>query len=146
MSSIKLGSKGHVYAIVTDSHGYVKLGCTTLHPEVRAFQLTCATASPHPFRVLHSREVTDCNTAEAALHARFADRRVQEGREFFEISYDEAGMALDELCGDTLYIPSKPLPLTPFAELFASFPDNGDLRELTESERKACRRLESRLI
>ncbi len=149
MSSIKLGSRGHVYALITDSHPYVKLGATTLHPEVRAFQLTCATASPHPFTVLHFREVPDCNAAEAALHERFDDRRVNGGREFFAITHDEAGLALDELCGDRRYVPSTPLPPdppTPWAELFATFQEDGrESNELTEDERAACRQLRSRL-
>lgn len=147
MSRIPLKSAGSVYALITDSHPYVKLGATTLHPEVRAFQLTCATASPHPFKVLHSREVPDVNSAEAALHQRFAEQRVNGGREFFAISHDEAGQALDELCGDRRYVSAKPLPPeppTPWAELFATFPDDGSARELNETEREACRRLEAR--
>jgi len=146
MSSIPLGTRGWIYALVTESHPYVKLGCTTLHPEVRAFQLTNATAAPHPFIVLHCREVADCNEAEARLHEMFDDRRVSEGREFFDISYDEAGMALDAICGDRRYVPLTAEPVaTPWANLFAAFPDDETGRPLTETEQAACRSLAARL-
>jgi len=143
MSSIPLGTKGFVYCLATDSHGYTKIGATTLHPEVRAFQLTCATASPHPFRVIHFREVPDCNAAEAALHARFAGRRINESREFFSVSPDEAALALDDICGDRQYVPAG-LDEYPWARLFATFPDDGDGRSLTTEEQAACRRLETK--
>ena len=144
MSSIPLGTKGYIYCLTTDSHRYVKIGATTLHPEVRAFQLTCATASPHPFRVLHSREVPDCNAAEAALHERFKDCRVNAGREFFAVSPDEAALALDDICGDRRYVSANPDGSEdyPWARLFATFPDDGTGRSLTVEELAACRRLE----
>lgn len=149
MSSIPLGTKGWVYAMTTQSHGYIKIGVTTLHPEVRAFQLTNATAAPHPFKVLHCREVEDCNEAEATLHRLFDDRRVNEGREFFAISPDEAGIALDEIAGgEPIYACTDwhgPEVATPWAELFGSFPDDGAARTLTSNEQKACRQLASRL-
>ena len=105
----------------------------------RAKQLSAATASPTPFTVLYSRAVADCNEVEARMHAIFADRRVNEGREFFSVSLYEAATALDGLCGDKRF---KPKPLTPWAELFASFPDDGSGRELTLEERARCRALE----
>ncbi len=139
MSRIPLGTPGYVYVMVTASHPFVKLGATTAHPEVRAFQLTSATASPHPFKVAYSREVQDCNAAEAALHERFADRRVNDGREFFSVSVDEAATALDELCGDSRYVPSYP-----WATLFATFDPDGP-PELTPEEQAKCRALEANL-
>ncbi len=123
--------------------GLVKLGQTTLDPLERAKQLSAPTASATPFHVVYSREVPDCNESEAALHQMFDEQRVAENREFFRLSIYEATRAMDSLCADTF---SRLDPPTPFAELFATFPDDGDPRELTESEIKACRRLESRLI
>lgn len=142
MSKIPLGTPGHVYVMVTDSHPYVKIGATTLHPEVRAFQLTCATASPHPFKVLHSREVSDCNAAEAALHEQFRERRVNDGREFFSIEPDEAALALDDLCGDRVYVAAEPQTM---AELYATFPDDDTGRPLDAREQLLCRAMEAKL-
>lgn len=145
MSSIPLGTPGYVYILGTDSHPYLKIGATMVHPEVRAFQLTSATAAPHPFRVLYSREVPDCNAYEAAMHDRFENRRINEGREFFRVTLDEAAVALDDLCGDARYVPAEPRPPRTMAELFATFPDDGSDRPLTAEEQAKCRALEATL-
>ena len=139
MSSIKRGETGHIYILGTPVHSYLKIGRTTLDPVIRAKQLSAATASPTPFTVLYSRVVADCNEVEAKMHEIFADRRVNDGREFFSVSLYEAAIALDGLCGDKRF---KPKPLTPFAEMFASFPDDGGDRALTPEEQARCRALE----
>jgi hypothetical protein len=119
--------------------GLVKIGVTTDTATNRAKQLTAATASPTPFHVVYQKVVSDCNEAEAKVHAALAGRRVNEGREFFEVSVYEAAIAMDRICGGERY---QPKPLTPWAELFASFPDDGDGRALTREEQARCRALE----
>lgn len=140
MSSISRGQAGYIYIMGTSAHSYLKIGQTTLDPATRAKQLSAATASPTPFTVLYSRAVTDCNEAEAKMHVAFADRRVNDGREFFSVSLYEAAIMLDRICGSSQF---KPKPLTPFSELFASFPDDGGDRALTPEEQTRCRELES---
>lgn len=143
MSRIKLGQAGFCYLLGNETlPGLLKIGATTDTPANRAKQLSASTGVAKPFVVLYSRAVPDVNEAEAQMHAAFADRRVNEGREFFSVSLYEAARTLDSLCIDTF---SRLDPPTPFSELFASFPDDGEARDLTESERKACRRLEARL-
>lgn len=142
MSKVPFGVSGYIYLLGTSAHSYIKIGQTTLDPAIRAKQLSAATASPTPFTVLYSRVVDDCNAVEAKMHEIFADRRVNDGREFFSVSLYEAAIALDGLCGDKRF---KPKPLTPFSEMFAAFPDDGEGRELTENERAQCRALESRM-
>lgn len=143
MSSISLGSPGYVYLIGNGSMpGLLKLGATTDDPNLRAKQLTASTSSPTPFHVLYSREVPDVNAMEAAMHAAFASQRINENREFFRVSLYEAATTLDALCGDTQFHQDPP---TPWANLFATFPDNGTARDLTEEERAACADLASRL-
>ena len=139
MSKVPLGVSGYIYILGTSAHSYLKIGQTMLDPAIRAKQLSAATASPAPFTVLYSRVVADCNAVEAKMHEIFADRRVNDGREFFGVSLYEAAIALDGICGDKRY---KPKPLTPFAEMFAAFPDDGSGRELTPEERTRCRALE----
>lgn len=141
MSSISRGESGYIYILGTSAHSYLKIGQTTLDPVTRAKQLSAATASPTPFTVLYSRAVSDCNEAEAKMHAAFADRRVNDGREFFSVSLYEAAIMLDRLCGDSRF---KPKPLTPWSELFATFPDDHEGRAsatLTPEERAKCRAL-----
>lgn len=121
--------------------GLVKIGVTTNTAAARAKQLSTATASPTPFQVVYQKAVSDCNDAEAKVHAALADRRVNDGREFFEASVYEAAITMDRICGGEQF---KPKPLTPWAELFASFPDDGSGRELTPEEQARCRALEAK--
>lgn len=142
MSSIAKGRAGTLYAMTNASMpGLVKIGVTTDTAVNRAKQLTAATASPTPFHVVYWKAVSDCNEAEAKVHAALAGRRVNEGREFFEVSVYEAAIAMDRICGGGRY---KPKPLTPWAELFATFPDDHEGRAsatLTPEERAKCRAL-----
>jgi len=148
MSSIPLNSKGCIYAMSCGAiPDLIKLGCSTCVPVERAKQLTAATASPAPFIVLYSRRVSDCNLAEALLHERFDEFRVNEKREFFRISLEDAARAMDEISRRFDEIPEDSpakMPL-PWSTLFATFPDNSDNRELTAEEQNACRRLEKQL-
>lgn len=140
MSRIQLGQPGYVYILTNASMpGMLKIGATTDDPIFRAKQLSAATASPTPFVVVHSRWVDDCNAVEARLHDRFDVERVNDGREFFAVSIKTAVLALDDVAdvGEQVR--------TPWAELFASFPDDGTARKLTEEEEEKCRELERSL-
>lgn len=123
--------------------GLIKIGSTTDLPENRARQLTASTSSPTPFHVLYHRFVSDCTLIESVMHERFDHCRVNEGREFFAVPVSEAVKALDELAGredeETAILPDLS-----FSELFATFPDDGSARELTEHEKALCRALESK--
>ena len=119
----------------------LKLGATTLDPHERARQLTASTSSPTPFVVAYYRRVPDVNKAERMMHETFADRRVNGGREFFQCSVLEACTALDRIANGEAINAIK----TPFAEMFAQWPDDGGDRELSDSERAQCRELEGRL-
>lgn len=144
MSRISLGSSGWVYCAVSAAHpDLCKLGATTNDPLLRAKQLTASTSAPTPFTMAYTRWVKDVTAAEAALHEIFADRRVNEGREFFQVSVMEAVMAMDRVAGGDSEWAHR--PPTPFAELFATFPDDGSGRQLSESEQRQCRELEARL-
>lgn len=136
-------SRGWVYIARCESmkEGILKIGCTINDPNFRAQQLSASTSAATPFHIIYSREVDDCFTVEKQMHAAFADRRVSKNREFFAVSLYEASRTLDSLSGNIF---SKMDPPTPFAELFASFPDRGD-GKLNEEEIKACRKLEKQL-
>jgi hypothetical protein len=144
MSSITNGRAGILYCMTNASMpGLVKLGVTTDTAANRAKQLTAATASPTPFYVVYQKPVADCNEAEAKVHAALDSRRVNDRREFFEASVYEAAVVMDRVCGGERF---KPKPLTPFSELFASFPDDGGDRTLTPEEQARCRQLEKGII
>lgn len=145
MSSIRRGEAGWVYIARCDTQreGILKIGASTNPPDQRAKQLTASTSAATAFHILYSRKVADCTLVEQKMHEAFSDRRVNESREFFAVSVYEAGRTLDALAGETF---SLFKPLTPFAELFATFrDDNGEGRELTAAEQRACRELEGRM-
>lgn len=142
MSSIPLSSPGYLYAITSnalyrDGQGVVKIGATTLSPHERARQLTSATASPEPFYVIYSAATKDVNSAEVQAHELLDEYRVNDKREFFAISARRAIDTIDRVCG----VLEEKMPETPWAELFASFPDDGEARELTEAEKWKCAEL-----
>lgn len=139
MSKIPLGTPGFVYLMSSPSMpGLMKIGATTDEPINRAKQLSASTSAAMPFHVLYHRAVPDVNAAESAMHSSFAAQRVNEGREFFRVSLYEAARTLDALCGGTF---GHFEPRTPWAELFATFPDDGTARQLDSEERSACARL-----
>lgn len=144
MSRISLGSKGWIYCAISAANpDLCKLGATTNDPLLRAQQLTASTSAPLAFRMAYTRWVKDVTAAEGALHQLFADRRVNENREFFQVSVLEAVMAMDRVAGgqsEWVYQPP-----TPWAELFSTFPDDGAGRELNDVERAQCRDLEARM-
>jgi len=149
MSKIPLNTPGFVYILVNDSirsvvdsEPILKIGATTDDPLNRAKQLSAATASAVPFLVAYSRKVSDVNLIETQMHERFAEFRVNSGREFFRVPLHKAIVALDEMAGEDYWGPKVE---TPFAEMFASFPDDGSPRTLTAEERAKCRQLERSL-
>ena len=142
MSSITTGQPGFVYLATSSTlsaAGLLKIGATTHDPDLRMKQLTASTSSPTPFFVAYSRRVSDVNDVEQRLHELFDDRRVNEGREFFQVTVYEAAMALDKMAGEGTRWKNE--PETPWAELFATFPDDGSDRELTPEEAARCREL-----
>lgn len=151
MSRIQLGEPGWVYLLANPSMpGLCKVGATALDPVTRAKQLTAATASPTPFVLIHSRQVSDCTAVEAACHDALSYCRVNEGREFFRVSEERAIAVIDELsdpCAITGFVGRQAgravvkLPDLSFAELFATFEDRGD-GVLNVEEQAACRALE----
>lgn len=129
---------GWIYALTNRSlNGLYKVGMTSKTPEERAAELSTATASPTPFFVVYAKETDDIRTAENDVHNILSDYRVSDNREFFKASLFEVVKAIDYVCGGF----SELDPPTPFAELFASFPDDDVARELTLEERDKCREL-----
>ena len=129
---------GWIYALTNRSlNGLYKVGMTSKTPEERAAELSAATASPTPFFVVYAKETDDIRTAENDVHNILSDFRVSDNREFFKTSLFEVVKAIDYVCCGF----SELDPPTPFAELFATFPDDGEAREITMEERRQCKKL-----
>jgi hypothetical protein len=83
--------RGYVYCIAIDSHpGTVKIGATTRNPNERLREANACTWSPWPFRLVVAAEVPDVWATERLLHALLSARRINDRREFFTLTPDEA--------------------------------------------------------
>lgn len=134
---------GWVYCLLNPSFpGYIKVGCSTNHPIERARQLSAGSGVPTAYVVGYHRYVAYPFQVEAALHRTLAPYRVNDSREFFALPLYKVVELMDRY--DEILAPSATVE-TPMAELFATFPDDGSGRELTEDEATQCRELEARL-
>jgi hypothetical protein len=82
--------------------GLVKIGRTTRSPQQRLTELW-QTGVPTPFEVYHYVRTPSCVQLEALCHQALADVRVDEAREFFQISPEDAKKVLTEHEGEVLY-------------------------------------------
>lgn len=137
---------GWIYVLTSAAHedGVYKIGCTTLDPFERARQLSASSGCPSPFAVAFKRYLASPFQVEAALHRIFDSCRVNDSREFFKIDLHRIIEVLEgyDECREILYDGEV---ATPFAQLFATFEDDGSPRELTTDEQFKCRQLEYRL-
>lgn len=82
---------GYVYVMINQyMPGIVKIGKTTDAPEKRAKDLSSATGVPTPFLLAYYIKVDDCDRFEKQIHQILEKNRVNENREFFQISSTEA--------------------------------------------------------
>jgi predicted transport protein len=89
-------SAGYVYILFNPGlrENYLKIGLTTRTPAERARELSSATGVPKPFEVAYSIRVGDCLACERFVHQRLGQYRA--GKEFFEISLEDAQRVVDE--------------------------------------------------
>lgn len=81
---------GYVYILTNPAMpGLIKIGKTRLNPEDRANQLQ-TTGVPRGFQVEYACHTPDPEAVEQAMHVAFGPRRVNDRREFFEITPDQA--------------------------------------------------------
>lgn len=163
-SSILLdgGRQGFVYVLTSrllrtpDGVPLLKIGCTRKHPLQRAKELASGTGVAEAYQIAYYRDFSDCFIAERLTHHHFAAQRLHDDREFFAAPLDEVVFFLDGLVNSSTYrgLASEGVtggerqgeaPIaTPFAELFATFDQDGPA-ELTAAEQAQCRALEGSL-
>jgi hypothetical protein len=152
--------QGFIYCLTHPSMpGICKIGATRKHPIQRARELSAATGVPGPYTLAYYRDFADCFLAETMLHQGLASYRVNESREFFEVTVNEVVRAIDEvvkIAAQEARLISEGMvggeykaecPIGeeyPFAALFASFAPS-DSHYLNRQEQSQCRALESRL-
>ena len=87
-----MGNKGFVYIITNDifKDNCVKIGKTSKTPEERCLELyTGKSGVPIPFNVYAAIESEHYNEIERALHEYFADKRINQNREWFNLSPED---------------------------------------------------------
>ncbi len=77
--------------------GIVKIGMTTRTAEDRAAEISIGTGIPAPYGVAYEERFADCYSAEAIIHQRLKDYRVNQDREFFCIPLKNAIRAVSIL-------------------------------------------------
>jgi len=83
--------KGWVYVLSNESlDGLVKIGFSTKDPQSRAKELSGDTGVPTPFIVEYEMLVEDPHSCEQRAHALLDDKRVNQRREFFHCSVNDA--------------------------------------------------------
>jgi len=93
-------SEGWIYIVSTPTYsekGLYKIGRTTQSPEVRAQQLSQATGVLEEFKVLFTKDVSDCELAEGMIHEKLKSYRYRGDREFFAVSLDNAKSIVSEV-------------------------------------------------
>ena len=80
--------------------GYLKIGYTKLHPEERAKQISNATGVALPYVVEWALNCYNAEQLEGEVHRYLESARVNNQREFFQVSLDEAKEVVKKL-GET---------------------------------------------
>jgi len=83
---------GYIYIMRNAAHevNIFKIGLTTKTVEERAGQLSSTTSSPDKYLIVHRWKVKDVKAAERIIHEKLNDYRINERREFFRISLENA--------------------------------------------------------
>lgn len=87
----------YLYVMRCPAHGrdIFKIGFTDRDPEVRARELSSATASPTHFLVVQAWAVSEGLRAEQATHQALEHHRLASNREFFQAPYAEIRKAIE---------------------------------------------------
>ncbi|EAM7691173.1 GIY-YIG nuclease family protein [Salmonella enterica] len=93
---------GWIYILSNPSlHGMLKIGMTTISPEVRAKELSRSTSIPTPFVIEASFFSKNPALDEQSIHQLLNEKRVNDRREFFKCSVDDALTVIHEELGLT---------------------------------------------
>lgn len=90
---------GFIYTMRCAAHDkdIFKVGLTTRDSAVRANELTRTSSSPDQFLIIQDWSVTDCYKAEAEIHERLKEYRINPRREFFKIDYSKLYQVVREV-------------------------------------------------
>lgn len=94
-------SLGYLYILSNPTmKGLLKVGFTKGAPEERARKLSVATGVAAPFTVEYFQISDDVEEVESLVHEEMMEYRVNENREFFEVSIEKAVSIIEKLAKD----------------------------------------------
>jgi len=95
-----ISMKGYVYCLSNPSFpkNTYKIGFTTKPPTRRALELF-QTGLPTPFKIEFSKKVKHCRDTERKLHHYFRKQRINEDREFFDVSLSKIRSQFQKIQG-----------------------------------------------
>jgi hypothetical protein len=98
ISAYKGEGRYYIYVLENDTMpGILKIGYTGKKPEERATQLSKSTGVPTPFRVVFATKCHDGEGMEYEVHQELKEYRVNNDREFFSCTLEEAQKAIEKI-------------------------------------------------
>ena len=98
VSAYKGEGRYYIYVLENDTMpGVLKIGYTGKKPEERATQLSKSTGVPTPFRVAFATKCHDGEGMEYEVHQELKEYRVNNDREFFSCTLQEAQIAIEKI-------------------------------------------------
>lgn len=95
------GSKGYIYILSTRSQPeFLKIGMTQRSVEVRVKEINAATGVLIPYGIRAVWKVDNASDVERKIHALFANYRIRNDREFFELEFNQASQLINGYLGD----------------------------------------------
>ena len=86
-----------VYILSNPSHSHYKIGYTKNEPEIRAKQISTSTGVALPYKVEFGFQCFNGEALEHEVHHKLGYCRVNQHREFFDITLEEAIEVIQEL-------------------------------------------------
>ena len=86
-----------VYVLSNPSHSHYKIGYTKNEPEVRAKQISTSTGVALPYKVEFGFQCFNGEALEHEVHRKLEYCRVNQNREFFDITLNEAKEVIVDL-------------------------------------------------
>jgi len=89
---------GWVYVLSNQAHPHLlKIGFSTDTPASRAIGISASTGVPFSFVVEFKIYVAECGGLEAAVHRELSRYRINQRREFFKVTVDEAARCISRV-------------------------------------------------
>lgn len=86
-----------VYILSNPSHSHYKIGYTKNEPEVRAKQISTSTGVALPYKVEFAFQCFNGEALEHEVHRKLEFCRINQNREFFDITLSEAKKVIVDL-------------------------------------------------